>query len=49
MDKKMIEKSLYLGTDDLARKELRPRSSTVFAVPSRSAVYEETEEVMKSK
>ena len=36
-----------LRPDDLARKELRPRSSTVFAVPSRSAVYEETEEEQK--
>ena len=36
-----------LRPDDLARKELGPRSSTVFAVPSRSAVYEETEEEQK--
>lgn len=33
--------------DDLARKELGSRSSTIFAVPSRSAVYEETEEEQK--
>lgn len=36
-----------LRPDDLARKELRPRSSTVFAIPSRSAVYEQTEEEQK--
>lgn len=36
-----------LRPDDLARKELGSRSSTVFAVPSRSAVYEEAEETQK--
>ena len=36
-----------LRPDDLARKELGPRSSTLFPVPSRSAVYEETEEEQK--
>ena len=33
-----------LRPDDLARKELGPRSSTVFPVPCRQAVYAETEE-----
>lgn len=34
--------------DDMARKELGFRSSTLFPVPSRSAVYEETEAAQKS-
>ena len=36
-----------LRPDDLARKELGPRSSTVFPVPCRQAVYAETEEEQK--
>ena len=34
--------------DDLARQELGPRSSTVFPVPCRQAVYADTEEEQKS-
>lgn len=33
--------------DDIARKELSPRGSTLFPIPSRSAVYSETEEEQK--
>lgn len=33
--------------DDIARKELSPRGSTLFPIPSRSAVYAETEQEQK--
>lgn len=36
-----------LRPDDIARKELSPRGSTLFPIPSRSAVYAETEEAQK--
>lgn len=36
-----------LRPDDLARKELGPRGSTVFPVPSRTAVYAENEDEQK--
>lgn len=36
-----------LRPDDIARKELSPRGSTLFPIPSRSAVYAETEEDQK--
>ena len=36
-----------LRPDDTARKELSPRGSTLFPIPSRSAVYAETEEEQK--
>ncbi len=38
-----------LRPDDLARKELGPRSSTIFPVPCRQAVYAETEEEQKQE
>ena len=37
-----------LRPDDLARKELGKRSSTLFPIPSRSAVYADTEEEQKT-
>lgn len=36
-----------LRPDDIARKELKPRGSTLFPVPSRDAVYKETYEEQK--
>lgn len=36
-----------LRPDDIARKELKPRGATLFPVPSREAVYEETYEEQK--
>ncbi len=36
-----------LRPDDIARKELKPRGSTLFPVPSREAVYKETYEEQK--
>lgn len=36
-----------LRPDDIARKELKPRGSTLFPVPSRKAVYKETYEEQK--
>lgn len=36
-----------LRPDDLARKELRPRSSTIFPVPCRQAIYAVSEEEQK--
>ena len=33
--------------DDMARKELKPRGSTLFPVPSRSAVYQDTYNAQK--
>lgn len=33
--------------DDMARKELKPRGSTLFPVPSRSAVYQDTYDEQK--
>ena len=38
-----------LRPDDLARKELRPRTSSVFPIPCRQAVYAETEEEQKKE
>lgn len=35
--------------DQIAKKELGPRASTVFPIPSRSAVYAETEEEQKKE
>lgn len=36
-----------LRPDDIARKELKPRGSTLFPVPSREAIYKETYEEQK--
>ncbi len=33
--------------DDMARKELKPRGSTLFPVPSRAAVYQDTYDEQK--
>ena len=38
-----------LRPDDLAREELRPRTSSVFPIPCRQAVYSDTEEKKKKK
>ena len=38
-----------LRPDDLARKELRPRTSSVFPIPCRQAVYADTEEEQKKE
>ena len=38
-----------LRPDDLARKELRPRTSSVFPIPCRQAVYANTEEEQKKE
>ena len=38
-----------LRPDDLAREELRPRTSSVFPIPCRQAVYSDTEEEQKKK
>jgi predicted RNase H-like nuclease len=38
-----------LRPDDLAREELRPRTSSVFPIPCRQAVYADTEEEQKKE
>ena len=41
------ENSSQTRPDDFARRELGARSATVFPIPSRQAVYAETEETQK--
>lgn len=38
-----------LRPDDLAREELRPRTSSVFPIPCRQAIYADTEEEQKKE